>query len=608
MMSDRLPLSPYRAALTSLRRGLWGAAGLSAMISVLMLTGSIYMLQVYNRVLTSGSVATLLTLFAIVVMLHGFLALYDGLRKRLLSRLALRLDTQLAGPAFEADLLAQKAGARAGSMAADLELLRNVLAGPATLALFDLPFTALFLSMLFVIHPLLGWTTLLGMGLAAGLAYVNHLVLAQPIADTHAAETQQRRFAEQTAVAAPTIVALGMTQTVVARWLGFHNQKLHHQQRGFEPSELLSALSRSLRMLLQSALLTVAAWLVIKGDISSGAIVASSILSGRALAPVDQMIGQWRSLAAARAAQKRLMRLPPPPERRPGLPSLTGTLEVKGLTRLAPAAAGSARNKILDDISFTLAPGAGLGIVGTSASGKSTLARLIVGALAPDGGEIRFDGATAQQWGPDGLGRQIGYLPQRVDLLPGTVRDNIARFDPQATDEAVIAAAQAAGVHEMILRLPEGYATDLNLSDMPLSGGQIQRIGLARALYGTPRILILDEPNAHLDLSGEAALARCIAERRAAGVTVIVFAHRIGALSAIDRMIVLQNGTIAQDGPRDAVLAVLGSQSTPKTTRISNPKIILRGASANKTEAPLQSAPKPKSCSVFRHNQLGKAF
>ncbi|WP_103336475.1 type I secretion system permease/ATPase [Pseudotabrizicola formosa] len=550
--------SPYRDALRSLRRGLIMTAGLSAIISVLMLTGSIYMLQVYDRVLSSGSVPTLLALFAIVVMLYSFLVVFDGVRMRLLSRLALQLDDRLSGLTFRADLASARSG-KPGSLGRDLETLRGFLAGPATLALFDLPFTLLFVGVLFMIHPTLGWLTLGGMALAAVLAAVNRLVLKAPTAQAQQPDLAQQRLAEAARRGAATVAALGMERAVLGRWLGHHRQTLGHQQRGAEPSETLSALSRGLRMLLQSALLTAGAWLVIGGAISAGAIVAASILSGRALGPVDQLIGQWRSLAQARAAHDRLAGLQAPAPAAMDLPALTGALEVQDLICLAPKREdGAAPAKLLDGVSFSLKPGEGLGLVGASASGKSTLARAIVGALRADAGDIRFDGASLRHWDADRLGRQIGYLPQRIDLMPGSLRDNIARFDPQATDAAVIAAAQAAGVHDMILRLPGGYATDLSQSDLPLSGGQIQRIGLARALYGSPRLLVLDEPNAHLDMAGEAALTRTLTALRATGVTVIVMAHRAGALAAVDRLMVIEDGRIIQDGPRDAVLTTLG--------------------------------------------------
>lgn len=571
----------YRGALAALRPGLTAAAGFSAIISVLMLTGSVYMLQIYDRVLSSGSVPTLVALFGIVVVLYGFLAFYDGLRMRLLSRLAIGLDTRLSATAFRADLTeglgaAEAAGARArtaGTFRRDLDMVRSFLGGPAMLALFDLPFTLIFLGVLFLIHPLLGFMTIGGMGLAAVLALANRRVLAEPLAKANTAEAAEQALAEAAKFSAASLAALGMAGNVTNRWQALHGRRLRIAQGGSEPSETLAALSRGLRMLLQSALLTAGAYLVLQGAMSAGAIVASSILSGRALAPVDQLIGQWRVLAMARTAHQRLQDGLPESrnEARNGgaimdLPPLTGAVELQGVTRLAPPSPGQTEpRKVLDALTFRLQPGEGLGVVGSSASGKSTLAKMIVGATTPDAGEIRFDGATAQQWDRDLLGRQIGYLPQRVDLLPGSLRDNIARFDPNAEDADVIRAAEAAGVHEMILRLPRGYATDLSLGEVPLSGGQVQRIGLARALYGAPRLVVLDEPNAHLDMAGEASLTRALLALRKEGVTVIIMAHRAGALAAIDRLMVLDGGRILQDGPRDAVLSLLGAQSRAAT-------------------------------------------
>lgn len=565
---------PYRDTLRAMRRGFVIVGLLSAGISVLMLTGSIYMLQVYDRVLNSGSVPTLIALFGIVVMLYCFLAFYDGLRMRLLSRLGLQLDARLAGLAFQNDLAGFRDSGHKGSLRKQLETIRNFLAGPAILAVFDLPFTVLFLGVLFLIHPVLGWMTVFGMVLAAGIALVNRSVLKNPMAAARDADEAQSRFAESVRHAAPVLSALGMSSAVTARWSGLHHGMLGRQQEGTEPSEILTALSRALRMLLQSALLTAGAWLVIDGAIGSGAIVASSILSGRALQPVDQLIGHWRQIATLREAHDRLLtglRHSDPAEMM-DLPAITGAVEVEHLTALAPVRPDSKleRAKILDRLSFRLAPGEGLGIVGASASGKSTLARLIVGAAMADAGEVRFDGATARQWNSDRLGRQIGYLPQRIDLLPGTLRDNISRFDPAATDAAVMQAAEAAGVHEMILRLPNGYATLVG-HETPLSGGQIQRVGLARALYGEPRLLVLDEPNAHLDQAGEATLARCLKALRETGVTVIVLAHRVGALAAVDRLMVLKDGQIEQDGPRDEILTALGSASKPRLSAAQLP-------------------------------------
>lgn len=574
-MESGFPPQGYRGALRRLNRGLWIVTGVSAIISVLMLTGAIYMLQIYDRVLNSGSIPTLLVLFGLVVVLYCFLAAYDGLRMRLLSRMALGLDADLAEAAFHADLRLSERGERT-QFSADLEILRSTLAGPAMLALFDLPFTLIFVTVLFAIHPILGFLTVLGMLLAGVLAFLNRMVLAGPVSEAEQIEGRQRMLEEAMRATAPSLGALGMREALCKHWLNAQRERLAVAQRGQEPSATLAAISRAFRMLLQAILLSAAAFLVLQGTITAGAIIAASILSGRAIAPVDQLIGQWRCLMGAHGAHERLKQaLPVQPPTRLNLPPITGALSLDKVTFSASAAKAKDAPPILKDISFNLQPGAGLGVIGASASGKSTLAQLIVGALEPASGHIRIDGATLSQWGDDRLGRQIGYLPQRMDLLPGTVRDNICRFDQHATDAAVLEAAKTANVHDMILRLPEGYDTLLGGAHMPLSGGQVQRIGLARALYGHPMLLVLDEPNAHLDRAGEMALTAALKARRAAGATVIVLAHRIGALAALDRLILLEDGKIREDGPRDEMIGKLGLHA-PKKSPFAPPRISIR--------------------------------
>ncbi|MGY6696606.1 MAG: type I secretion system permease/ATPase [Roseinatronobacter sp.] len=584
-MESGLPPQGYRGALRRLNSGLWIVTGVSAIISILMLTGAIYMLQIYDRVLNSGSVPTLLVLFGLVVVLYCFLAAYDGLRMRLLSRMALGLDAELAAAAFHTDLRLSERGERP-HCTADLEILRSTLAGPSTLALLDLPFTFVFVTVLFAIHPILGWLTVSGMVLAGMLAFLNRMMLAGPISEAEPIEGRQRLLEEAVRATAPSLGALGMRDALCSHWLNAQRERLAVAQRGQEPSATLAAISRAFRMLLQAILLSAAAFLVLQGTITAGAIIAASILSGRAIAPVDQLIGQWQNLMGAHAAHKRLKQmLPAQPLKRLNLPPITGALSLEKVTYIPSAAATKDPLPILKDISFDLQPGAGLGIVGASASGKSTLAQLIVGALEPASGHIRIDGATLSQWGDDRLGRQIGYLPQRIDLLPGTVRDNICRFDQQATDATVLEAAKAANVHDMILRLPEGYDTVLGGAHMPLSGGQIQRIGLARALYGRPMLLVLDEPNAHLDRAGEMALTAALKARRAAGATVIVLAHRIGALAALDRLILLEEGEIREDGPRDAIISKLGLHA-PKRSPFAPHRISIRALESKEANTP----------------------
>ena len=387
----------------------------------------------------------------------------------------------------------------------------------------------------------------------------------------------ERDFADRGRRNAEAAVAMGMNEALLARWKNMHITTLASGQTGSDPSEILAAGSKSFRMLLQSAILTLGAYLVLQGSISAGMIIASSILSGRVLAPVDQLIGQWRAIGRAGQAHRRIDAVfaqdMPEPERI-HLDDPTGQISVKRLTKLGGEKSGGAdRKRILSDVSFSLEPGEGLGVIGNSASGKSTLARLLVGAAQADEGEIRLDGATPDQWDPLRLGRAIGYLPQMLEMLPGTIRDNIARFDPEARDEDVIAAAKLTGVHDMILGLPEGYATRLCVPGIPspLSGGQLQRLGLARAVFGMPALVILDEPNSNLDVAGDTALTQTIAALRAAGSVVIVMAHRPSALAAVDKLMILDGGKVKLFGDKQTVLGGGGAKPASATVTPTTP-------------------------------------
>jgi PrtD family type I secretion system ABC transporter len=350
---------------------------------------------------------------------------------------------------------------------------------------------------------------------------------------------------------------MGMGPSLTRRWRDTRDQHLAQAQGSHERAEQLAAVSRSFRMLLQSAILTLGAYLVIQGSMTGGMIIAASVVSGRALAPIDQIIGHWKAIARARGSHGRMlsakdvMAIDVQPHL--ALPDPTGRIEVTAATRLGPARAGGEAPRILSEVTFGLEPGDGLAVLGPSGSGKSTLARLIVGATMPDAGEVRLDGATLDQWDQSRLGRRIGYLPQRAEMLPGTIRDNIARFDPEIPDSAVIAAAQAVGIHEMILRLPEGYATPVGHpgAEVVLSGGQMQRLGLARAVCGKPALVVLDEPDANLDPAGDAALCAAVTTLRTAGSTVVVMTHRAGVLAQMNKVLCLQNGRVVQFGLRE---------------------------------------------------------
>lgn len=576
----------YRQALRALRGLFLGAGALSAIINVLMLTGSIYMLQVYDRVLPSGSVPTLQGLFLIVILLYAFLGFYDFLRARILARAAVRLDNALGPIAFRQWLRSGQKGENALPLR-DLEIMRGFMSGPAIHALFDLPWIPIYLAVLFIIHPWLGWLTVGGAAVVAIAAWVNRLLTQGGLGRSMAMDATARAFADQSLRSAETVQALGMDGRVATRWQGMHEDALAAGQRGSDVNEVTSAFSKSFRMLLQSAMLTLGAFLVLQHEITAGMIIATSILSGRALAPVDQVIGQWRAIGRAGVAHRRLSGFfdsAATPRAPVDLPAPTGRISVRGLTKLSPnAAPGTDRARMLHQVGFELSPGDGLGVIGNSAAGKSTLARLLVGAWAPDGGEIRLDGATPDQWAPEALGRSIGYLPQAVEMLPGTIRDNITRFDPEASDAKMIEAAKVSGVHDMILGLPMGYETRIGAGEQPLSGGQIQRLGLVRAVYGDPKIIVLDEPNSNLDAGGEQALAQTIRAMRERGSTVIVMAHRPSALAAVNKILVLQNGMVLKFGDKEEVLrAAMPPRPVATATPPANEPVRLRASNEDK--------------------------
>ena len=569
-LDHNLSVDPYRQTLRRLRPGVLAAAAISAVISVLMLTGSLYMLQVYDRVLSSGSLPTLMGLFAIVVILYSFLGLYDFLRSRMLSRLALQLDGRLGPHAFRRGI----EGAQKGQPLRDLDMVRGFVGGPVLSGLFDLPWVPLYLAVLFMSHPWLGWLTIGGSVVVAALAWIGHRLSKVALEQSQTGDNLARDFADRSQRNAEMIVAMGMQDRVGAEWRRLQDGAMVAGQQAADPGEVIGAISRAFRMLMQSGILTLGAYLVIKGQMSGGMIIASSILTGRALAPVDQVIAQWRSIAKAVQAHKRLKAYFAAPHREIAviaLPSPTGVISLAHVVKYAPERAGIAladRSRLLDDISFDLVPGDGLGVIGASASGKSTLARLLAGAWKADAGEIRLDGATRDQWDAAVLGRHIGYLPQQVDLLPGTLRDNIARFDPAMSDDDVMNAARMVGIHDMILHMSEGYSTRVGMlgEGANLSGGQVQRIGLARAVCGLPRLVVLDEPNSNLDSTGEACLTAALLALRAAGSVVIVMAHRPNVLMATNKLLVLEGGRMLQFGMRDDVMTPANAVTAPAAT------------------------------------------
>ena len=547
-------------AMWRFRRAAVLVALFSAAVNLLMLTGPIFMLQIYDRVLTSGSVPTLVALFGLVAALFAMMGLFDLVRTRILSRVGHGIDETLAPVAFRTWLARSLGGHAPGyKPVQDLTTLRGFIASPTMLALFDLPWFPIYLGVVFMLHVQLGLLALAGAAVVLVLALLNEWTTARAAAAGARGEVAEARFAEQAQLGADGILAMGMADKAETAWRGLRHRALTDGQRAAERSEFFTAASKAFRLLLQSAILGLGAWLAIGQEITPGMIVAASIIAGRALAPIDQTIGGWRMIKRARIARQRLSdylsaletAAPSPIQ----LPQPTGRVEARGVTKLAPGSERTGEGRaILSDISFSLDPGEGVGVIGPSASGKTSLAKLLTGLWLPDKGALRVDGATFQQWDPAQIGPALGYLPQRVSLLSGSIAQNIARFDPDASNEEIVEAAQMAGVHRMILGLPDGYATNVDAALSPLTGGQVQRIALARALFRRPRLVVMDEPNSNLDAEGDVALANAIQALREDGATVVVMAHRPSAIAAVDKVMVLHAGRIEEFGEKAAVL------------------------------------------------------
>ncbi|MEP9350511.1 type I secretion system permease/ATPase [Xanthobacter sp. KR7-225] len=540
------------ARLASLAPLIVGIGGFTVLINLLALTGAIYMLQVYDRVLPSHSLPTLVVLSALVAFLFAVQGLLDATRARLLVRLGTSVEERLAPPLFTSELAH---GVRVGEPGAlpsslrDLAEVRAFLSSLAPTVLFDAPFVPLYVGLCFLLHPLLGATALGGAMLTVVLARIGEVRSRARVKALGADAHMRARFLESAARMAEAARALGMTSALAAR-LAAIDERCRHGHEGLGVSTAnLAALSRTFRLLLQSAMLGVGAWLVIEGAVTGGVMIAGSVLMARALAPVELAAVHWKGFLSVREAWRRLAARRRAAEAAHSvalsLPEPCESLAVNHVSVVAPGG----RRVILRDVCLALSAGDAVALMGPSGSGKTSLIRALAGIWPAAGGEVSLDGARLDQWEPDRLGRFIGYLPQEVQLLDGTVADNIARFDPHQTAEAVIAAAKAADAHELILRLPAGYDTAIGEGGHLLSAGQRQRVALARALYGAPFLIILDEPNAHLDAEGEAALLRAIEGARARRAIVAVAAHRPGVLRAVSHVAILREGRLEAFGP-----------------------------------------------------------
>lgn len=557
------PLPPVRAALGALLASGSGVVLASAAVNLLMLNGSIYMLQVYDRVLVARSTATLVTVTALMLGLYLVQGVLDGLRQRLMVRLATGFAEDLRAPAHAATMrLAASGSARAAAQPEqDVERVRTVLAGSGPTALLDLPFAPLFLALVFAIHPGLGALALGGAAVLVALPILAGRLSRR--ADATARQAVMRRMLESEAQRrnAETARAMGFDERLRDRSLAAAETAAAGELVAADVGGAFAAAARVLRMALQSALLGFGAWLVVQDAVSSGAILACSVLAGRALAPVDVVIANWRGLTEAREALARLSTTlePVAMAERTRLPAPAARLTVEGLAVTPP----SGVRPVVQGVDFALEAGDALAIVGPSGAGKSSIARALVGLWAPSAGAVRLDGARLDQWDPAELGRHVGWVPQSVGFFDGSIAENIARMDPAAPSEAVIAAARAAGMHEAILRTAQGYDTPLGDAHGPFSTGQRQRLALARALYGNPFLVVLDEANSNLDAQGEAALARSIAAARARGAIVVLITHRSGLISACNRLLVVEDGAMKAFGPRDEVVRALNAEARP---------------------------------------------
>ena len=554
---------PVRAATRAVFRSGAGVVVASSAINLLMLNGSIYMMQVYDRVLVARSTATLLTVSALMLGLFAVQGGLDALRQRLMARIAAAFAEDLRTPAHAAAMRLATSGATraAAQPEQDVERVRAVLASGGPTALIDLPFAPLFLALIFALHPLLGAVALGGALVLFALPLVSGRLARRSVETV--GRTALRRAVEADAQRrnAETAHAMGFVSRLRDRSLAAAETAATAELAAADVTGDFTATARVVRMALQSVLLGVGAWLVVQDAVSSGAILASSVLVGRALAPIDLAIAHWRGLTEGRAALKRLGETltAAPATDRTRLPAPVARLAVEGLAVTPPGAT----RPVVRGIDFALDAGEVLAIVGPSGAGKSSIARALVGLWAPAAGAVRLDGARLDQWQAEELGRHIGWVPQAVGFFDASIAENIARLDPAAPSEAVIAAARAAGVHELILRTEAGYDTPIGDAHGPFSAGQRQRLALARALYGEPFLLVLDEANSNLDAQGEAALKRAIADAKARGAIVVLVTHRSSLITAADRLLVIEDGTMKAFGRRDEIVRALDTSARP---------------------------------------------
>lgn len=564
-MKPQSPPSELTLALNPLMPSIKRAIGFSTVISLLMLAPTIYMMEVYDRVVNSRSTMTLVMLTIMVMAAYAIMELIEKTRSAMLRSAGVELDQALSeriyGAMFQGFLRRQVGGAMQAMN--DFKVVREFLANPALFAIMEAPVSLFALLLIFAISPVLGWASVLGAVVQVGVAWMNERAIRQPLTEANRSASVAQQFAESSLRNAHVMESMGMLNNVHARWQKRQEAFLAHQALASDGGGFWSAISKMVQLVMASLMLGLGAWLMLGNSLNGGAsmMIVGSVLGGRVLAPLTQVVAQWNSVVNARGAWSRLELLLsqiPAKAESMSLPEPKGQLLVDGVVAGAPGQ----QNPIVRGVQFSLNPGEVLAVVGPSASGKTTLARLLVGLWPTMGGKVRLDGADVQTWDKEELGPYLGYLPQGVELLEGTIAENIARFG-EVDMQQVEAAAKLVGLHELIAAMPMGYNSHIGRDGAVLSGGQRQRVGLARAIYGKPVFVVLDEPNSSLDDAGDAALAKAIATLKQLGTTFVVMTHRTSVLGVADKMLVMREGTQQAFGPRDEVLAAMQKARQP---------------------------------------------